>query len=263
MAVASHAPLPIEHRRAPAVLDPDGEHREQHERNCGHQQPEAREDVETALQRPLQRRGAEPAAEDEPARAEHVEADLAGLALEESRQLEHVDAGEPALEELVHREISPAVVHRDDDLVHLVGHRPAEQVVGARGEPVLAGRNVVALGGDERDDLEATRVRAATQLEQARGALARAVDQHPALEQIFVHHALEQQAHRGQCQGAQDPHQAQHLAPHRDARQEVVDEGREPDRVQVSCQDAHHDAGGRGTLPGRIETDREQGNHPE
>ena len=57
---------------------------------------------------------------------------LAGLALEEGRQLENVDAGHPAVEQLEHGEAAAPVVHGDDDRVHLVLARPSQQVAGPR-----------------------------------------------------------------------------------------------------------------------------------
>ena len=60
-------------------------------------------------------------AKNDPARIEHVEPHLAGLALEEGRQLDDLDTGEPAFEKLrASGNHAAAVVHRDDDLVDRV-----------------------------------------------------------------------------------------------------------------------------------------------
>ena len=177
-----------------AVLELDRQHGEQH--YGPREQPEAPRLATRstpALEHALQRRGAEPVAEDDPAGIQHVESDLAGLALEEGRQLEYIDAGEPAFEQLVHREPATAVVHRDDDLVDVVVDRAPVQVRRPDRHAVRRERDVVAFRRARTHEAKPTRSAAPTQLEQARGALAGAVDEHAALEQVLVDDALEQQ----------------------------------------------------------------------
>ena len=158
---------------------------------------EAGDDVEGALQRAVNAALPKSFGEDHPARIEHVEAHLAGLALEEGHQLDDLDAFEPAFEQLVHREAAASVVHRDDDLVDaLRAHRAAAD------RPV---RDLVALGGtalgsspsagNVADDDEAATIRATAQPGDAAGAPTGAVDEHAALEDVLVDERVEDDAH--------------------------------------------------------------------
>ena len=73
----------------------------------------------------LQLRDAEAVAEDDPARVEDLEVDLAGLALEETGQFQQLDASQAAFDEFVQGEALAAIVHGNDDLVDVVLHGPA------------------------------------------------------------------------------------------------------------------------------------------
>ena len=76
-----------------------------------------RDQVEGALGRLAHAVAAEAFGEDDPARIQHIEMHPAGLALEEAHEVDDLDAGEAAVEQLAQRELAAAVVHRDDDLV--------------------------------------------------------------------------------------------------------------------------------------------------
>ena len=93
---------------------------------------------------------------------------LAGLALEEAHELDDLDAFEPAVEQLAHREFAAPVVHRDHDLVdaELLGER-AQLTDAVRQHFVLVDQHLLAGRGHVTDDDEAALIGAAAQLAQA------------------------------------------------------------------------------------------------
>ncbi len=124
--VAPDPLLAIEHGRA--VLDEDGERRRQHDRQHEHQEEEGDGEIERALHRVDEHALAKAVGEDEPARLQRIEIDFAALALPEGQVIDHVDAGDLAMEQLQDRHAA-ALVGRDHDLARLRLARGAHQRV--------------------------------------------------------------------------------------------------------------------------------------
>jgi len=141
----------------------------------------------------------EPFREDHPARIEDVEPDLARFALEKSHQLVDLDAFQAALEQLVHREAPPAIVHRHDDLVDALRLAVTEQILVRSHQALVVAqrREFIAIGHYVADDQEAASVRAAAQPHDARRATARAIHKNAALEHGVVDNEIERNSHDG------------------------------------------------------------------
>src|SRR6056297_1891833 len=186
LAVQPDPPLTVEHRSAESVLQLDGQGAQRHHRQGDHHRQQAHEQVQTALGRPAQRRDAEAGGEDHPARVYQVDADFAGLALQETEQIETVDAANLAGQQLVDRQIAAAIVHGDHNLVGFALPGDREQRTVMVHVFVATIHAAVPGGAHIGHDAEATPVGLPADLPDGGGPFAGTEDEGAAAEDVLV-----------------------------------------------------------------------------
>src|SRR5690606_925569 len=158
----------------------------------------------------------------EPRWVHEVDGHLACFTLEKAEHVGDRYAAELALQELGNREALAAVVHRDDDLIGLQRVRKLDQATRVSPDSRVFDDLRVTDGRYECHDLKSAAVAAPAQLQKARSALARSVDDHAARERGVIGVAREDRARR------REQHEADREAPspkraRRTERKEEVD----------------------------------------
>ena len=100
-----------------------------HQRRGQHEADDAHGDVDRALDRAEEARLAEPVGEDQPARSQVLDRDLAGVFLVDRREVVERDALELHLEQLVHRQLAARVRQADDDAIDAARAHDARNVL--------------------------------------------------------------------------------------------------------------------------------------
>jgi hypothetical protein len=125
---------------------------------------------------------------------------LAGFAFEEGDLLGDDDAGEPALEQLLEGKAPAPVIHRHDDFFDGVLARVFGQSIGYAYQALFGYDDFFTIGRYEAQQLESALVGAAPQLCEPHRVVARAVDQHSPLEDVFIDSPLRYGAYEHQQQ---------------------------------------------------------------
>ena len=167
----------------------------------------ASDDVDDPLGHRQPRGLPEPVGEDEPARAQVLDRDLAGVLLVDRGEVRERDAVDLHLEQRVHRQGAARVRQADDHAVHAPGAHDRRDVLDranhARVEHRLA--HACGIGIDEPDQLHADLAAHRVQLLRQRDGAGAGTDDEQALARRDVrHHPLEREA------PADDGHDHQH-----------------------------------------------------
>src|SRR5690606_23122155 len=186
------AVLTIEH--GPTILDDDGEGDHEHQRQREKRKRRRSKEIEKAGRAAASRLSGKTLREDQPCRIDEVDLDPSRLALEERQEIDHGDAAEPAIEQILDGKVRSPLVHRDDDLVDAVRWRvrkqPARRVHDAPviDLPALPGR------GHKVGDADSALIRSPPQPEKARGTLPGTVYEDLAAERLVIDERPEKDA---------------------------------------------------------------------
>src|SRR5688572_19976321 len=192
-AVLPRPQLPIQHGFA--VLEVDGERRDQGHGRGHHQDAEAHHHVEKALAREAQAVAAKAIREDEPARVHQLHGNPTALALEEREKVGDIHAAQPTIQQLRGGEAGAAVVHRHDDLLDLQAQGKAHDVAVGREDHPLWHLGAIPGRANVADDAKAALVGAPAQaLADRSGARPGTPYQHAPLEDFLIDGAYERVA---------------------------------------------------------------------
>jgi hypothetical protein len=167
-----------------------------------------------------------------------------------------VHAGRSALEELIVRKVTTTILHRNNDFADVVLDADPHQVRLIEPYDTAVEAQLLVLGADEADDLEAAPIGAPTQLPERLDTLAPAIDEYALphraqVEEPSAEHA-QQSGHDNRHRGGQQGD----AAANREIGHEVVETGDDRDAPRMRGQHTHAETELACPLPRGVKTQR-------